>query len=90
VKNYSLQKLQTAIKSLGGGASYVDPRVVAFLLRRSGANRSTNELSPREREIVRLIAQGLPNREIERRLVLSEQTIRKQVGRFGCEANPRF
>jgi DNA-binding NarL/FixJ family response regulator len=80
VKDASLQELQAAIKSLGEGNSYVDPRVAASLLRRRGpSSRSTNELSPREREIIRLIAQGLSNRDIGRRLVLSEKTIKNHV-----------
>ena len=51
VKDSSLQELVAAIKTLGEGASYVDPRVAASLLRRRGpSKRLTNELSPRERE----------------------------------------
>ncbi len=38
-----------------------------------------NELSPREREIIRLIAQGFSNRDIGQRLVLSEKTIKNHV-----------
>jgi DNA-binding NarL/FixJ family response regulator len=80
VKDSSLQELVAAIKTLGEGASYVDPRVAASLLRRRGpSKRLTNELSPREREIIRLIAQGLSNRDIGRRLVLSEKTIKNHV-----------
>ena len=80
VKDSSLQELVAAIKTLGEGKSYVDPRVAASLLRRRGpAKRMTNELSPREREIIRLIAQGLSNRDIGRRLVLSEKTIKNHV-----------
>jgi DNA-binding NarL/FixJ family response regulator len=80
VKDSSLQELVAAIKTLGEGSSYVDPRVAASLLRRRGpTKRLTNELSPREREIIRLIAQGLSNRDIGRRLVLSEKTIKNHV-----------
>ena len=80
VKDSSLQELLTAIKALGEGSSYVDPRVAASLLRRRApSNRPSNELSPREREIIRLIAQGLSNRDIGRRLVLSEKTIKNHV-----------
>ena len=61
VKDSSLQELVTAIKTIGEGASYVDPRVAASASCGAAvsSNRSTNELSPREREIIRLIAQGL-------------------------------
>lgn len=80
VKDSSLQELLAAIKTVGEGNSYVDPRVAASLLRRRGpSNRPTSELSPREREIIRLIAQGLSNRDIGRRLVLSEKTIKNHV-----------
>jgi DNA-binding NarL/FixJ family response regulator len=80
VKDSSLQELVAAIKTLGEGASYVDPRVAASLLRRRGpTKRLTNELSPRERDIIRLIAQGLSNRDIGHRLVLSEKTIKNHV-----------
>jgi len=80
VKDSSLQELVAAIKTLGEGASYVDPRVAAALLRRRGpSKRLTSELSPREREIIKLIAQGLSNRDIGRRLILSEKTIKNHV-----------
>jgi DNA-binding NarL/FixJ family response regulator len=80
VKDSSLQELLTAIKALGEGSSYVDPRVAASLLRRRApSNRPSNELSPREREIIRLIAQGLSNRDIGHRLILSEKTIKNHV-----------
>jgi two-component system response regulator DegU len=81
VKDSSLQELITAIKTLGEGSSYVDPRVAATLLRRRGpANRmNANQLSPRETDIIRLIAQGLSNRDIGRRLILSEKTVKNHV-----------
>lgn len=80
VKDSSLQELLAAIKTLGEGSSYVDPRVAAALLRRREPSKHpTNELSPREREIIRLIAQGLSNRDIGKRLVLSEKTIKNHV-----------
>jgi DNA-binding NarL/FixJ family response regulator len=81
VKDSSLQELLTAIKTLGEGFSYVDPRVAADLLRRSAPSHrsSMSNLSPRERDIIRLIAQGLSNRDIGRRLILSEKTVKNHV-----------
>lgn len=81
VKDSSLQELVTAIKTLGEGSSYVDPRVAAMLLRRRvPSNRmNSNQLSPRETDIIRLIAQGLSNRDIGRRLILSEKTVKNHV-----------
>jgi DNA-binding NarL/FixJ family response regulator len=80
VKDSSVQELLAAIKSLGEGSSYVDPRVAASLLRRRApASALANELSPRERQVIRLIAQGLSNRDIGRLLALSEKTIKNHV-----------
>ena len=84
VKDSSLQELLTAIKSIGEGGSYVDPRVAATLLRRRAPVHLpyTDRLSPRETDIIRLIAQGLSNRDIGQRLVLSEKTVKNHVSRI--------
>lgn len=84
VKDSSLQELVAAIKTIGDGSSYVDPRVAATLLRRRAATHLpyTNQLSPRETDIIRLIAQGLSNRDIGQRLVLSEKTVKNHVSRI--------
>jgi DNA-binding NarL/FixJ family response regulator len=84
VKDSSLQELVAAIKAIGEGSSYVDPRVAAALLRRRAPSHVpyTSQLSPRETDIIRLIAQGLSNRDIGRRLVLSEKTVKNHVSRI--------
>jgi two-component system, NarL family, response regulator DevR len=84
VKDSSLQELVAAIKTVGEGSSYVDPRVAATLLRRRTPTHLpyTNQLSPRETDIIRLIAQGLSNRDIGQRLVLSEKTVKNHVSRI--------
>lgn len=84
VKDSSLQELIAAIKAIGEGNSYVDPRVAAALLRRRAPSHVpyTSQLSPRETDIIRLIAQGLSNRDIGRRLVLSEKTVKNHVSRI--------
>ncbi|HKU68202.1 MAG TPA: response regulator transcription factor [Candidatus Baltobacteraceae bacterium] len=84
VKDSSLQELIAAIKAIGEGSSYVDPRVAAALLRRRTTSHVpyTSQLSPRETDIIRLIAQGLSNRDIGRRLVLSEKTVKNHVSRI--------
>lgn len=84
VKDSSLQELVAAIKSLAEGTSYVDPRVAANLLRVREVNRipTSDSLSPRETDVLRLIAQGLSNRDIGLRLVLSEKTVKNHISRI--------
>ena len=84
VKDSSLQELAAAIKAIGDGSSYVDPRVAAALLRRRMPAHLpyTSQLSPRETDIIRLIAQGLSNRDIGHRLILSEKTVKTHVSRI--------
>ncbi len=83
IKDSSLQDLVAAIKTIGNGESYVDPRAAAALLRRpSGELPYRMRLSPRETDIIRLIAQGLSNREIGSRLFLSEKTVKNHVSRI--------
>lgn len=68
------------VHSVAGGDFYADPRIAgAMLRRRSGRATESTALSSREHEIVRLIAEGLSNREIGRLLTLSEKTVKNHV-----------
>jgi DNA-binding NarL/FixJ family response regulator len=89
VKDMSIPELITAVKTIAEGAGYVDPRVAASLLRRRTVTPVpyTSQLSPREADIIRLIAQGLSNREIGERLVLSEKTVKNHVSRIFSKLN---
>lgn len=66
-KDSSPQELLASVKRLKNGTRHPD---------------GGNELSPRERQIIALIAQGFSNRDIGERLVLSEKTIKNHVSRI--------
>jgi DNA-binding NarL/FixJ family response regulator len=79
-KDTSPAMLVEIVHSVAAGDFYADPRIAgAMLRRRSGRSQEVSELSSREYEIVRLIAEGLSNREIGRRLTLSEKTVKNHV-----------
>jgi DNA-binding CsgD family transcriptional regulator len=54
----------------------------AFLAQAAAKTRAEDPLSQREREVAELVAQALPNREVARRLVLSERTVEAHVRRI--------
>ncbi|MBC5809259.1 MAG: response regulator transcription factor [Candidatus Eremiobacteraeota bacterium] len=79
-KDTSPAHLCEIVHVVAGGESYADPRIAgAMLRRRSARSGEAGDLSSREFEIVRLIADGLSNREIGNRLTLSEKTVKNHV-----------
>lgn len=89
VKDITPDALIMATKAMAGGNLYVDPRMVGLILRKDGGigRRDPSELSPRESDIVRLIAAGLSNREISTRLSLSDKTIKNHISHIFAKLN---
>jgi two-component system response regulator NreC len=79
VKRAAAVELIEAIRTVGGGGLHIDPRVTNRLLGSlvpdRGAAGREKQLSEREGEVLRLIAQGFSNREIAHTLSLSTKTI---------------
>jgi DNA-binding NarL/FixJ family response regulator len=67
-----------AVRRVAKGGTAVDPEVVAQLMGRRSGNALAN-LSPREREVLELMAEGLSNGGICRRLFLSPKTVETHV-----------
>jgi DNA-binding NarL/FixJ family response regulator len=80
LKETPLTELVRAVKLVAAGGTYVDPLLGPTLVR-AGANGPTTELSPREREILRHLADGQTNDEIARALFLSPDTVRTYLRR---------
>lgn len=68
-----------ALEQVAGGGVVIDPEVVRQLLARS-ARDPVDELTPREREGLALMAEGRSNGAIARRLVVTEAAVAKHVG----------
>jgi DNA-binding NarL/FixJ family response regulator len=65
-----------ALRRVADGGTVLDPEVVRQLLVR---RRGIDELTPRERQVLELIAEGRSNSAIARRLVVTERAVEKHV-----------
>ncbi|MEU8929125.1 response regulator transcription factor [Streptomyces sp. NPDC048409] len=82
--------LVTAVRTVASGQSMLDPATTARLMRSLRADPAGPPdvapelagLSPRERDILALIGDGLTNREIGDRLYLSEKTVKNHISRL--------
>jgi len=88
----AIDEFLDAVERVGRGGSAIDPEVVLRLMdRRDGVNRLA-ELTPRERELLGLIAEGHSNASIGKRLFLSQKTIDTHIhsilGKLGLPATP--
>ncbi|WP_406005200.1 response regulator transcription factor [Streptomyces sp. NBC_00637] len=82
--------LVSAVRTVASGQSMLDPATTARLMRSLRADPAATpavpselaSLSPRERDILALIGDGLTNREIGKKLYLSEKTVKNHISRL--------
>jgi DNA-binding NarL/FixJ family response regulator len=72
------QFLET-IERVGGGGTAIDPEVVSQLLARTRRHQPVADLTPREREVLGLMAEGRSNIAIAEKLVITQRAVEKHV-----------
>jgi NarL family two-component system response regulator LiaR len=95
VKTIDHQRLVEGIRAIARGEMLLSPTVAAKVVRQLARTRQEKEreadalqaLTPREREVFRLVAQGCTNAEIAERLVLSEKTVKTHVRNISNKLN---
>ena len=97
-KDASAEEIEQAIRALAAGRTHLDPaiqqRLVAAVLeaqqrRAASAESLPDDLSPREIEVLKLIAAGLSNAEIAVALFLSNATVKTHINRIFSKTGGR-
>jgi DNA-binding NarL/FixJ family response regulator len=80
LKGASAEDIARGIRTVAAGGSYLEPRVANTVLAEmaTGGHRP-NTLSAREREVLRLVAEGLATKQIANALSISERTVKFHV-----------
>jgi DNA-binding NarL/FixJ family response regulator len=73
------ERFADAVRRVAEGGSALDPEVVSQMLGRRRTEDPLEELTPREREVLALMAEGRSNRAIADALVISERAVEKHV-----------
>ena len=74
-----IERFTDAVRRVAEGGSALDPDVVAALLGRGRSGEAFAVLTPREREVLVLMAEGRSNRAVAAALVVSERAVEKHV-----------
>lgn len=81
LKDSAFEELISAVKTVISGRLYLSPDITGLVVteylkyRQAGQNSATNDLTPREREILQLLAEGHSTRDVARRLNISIKTV---------------
>ncbi len=72
-------EFSSAVRRVGEGGSALDPAIVSQLVGRRRRDDPIDDLTPREREVLELMAEGKSNKAIADKLVVTERAVEKHV-----------
>lgn len=85
-KSRAAQEVVDAIRTVAEGGTLLTPRTIAQLLNNQReAEAQLERLTPREKEVLRLMAEGISSREIAGRLGISYTTVRTHIRSLGSK-----
>jgi DNA-binding NarL/FixJ family response regulator len=79
LKDADPEEVLSGVRAAHAGGSPLDPKAARALVDARRAQRPGRELSAREEEVLRLVATGLANKQIARRLGISERTVKAHL-----------
>jgi len=74
-----IEEFADAIRRVACGGSVLDPEVVRWMLGRRHETSALSELTPREHEVLGLLAQGFSNAGVASKIVVSQRSVEKHV-----------
>ena len=75
----NVEQFANAARQVADGGTVIDPEVVAVLVARRHASNRLMDLTPRERDVLGLMAEGRSNRAIATALIIGEKTVETHV-----------
>jgi DNA-binding NarL/FixJ family response regulator len=79
LKDAEPDELGRAVQAAARGDAPLDPKAARAVLSARAGERPVDALSQREREVLSMVAEGLPNKLIARRLAISEKTVKAHL-----------
>jgi len=89
LKDTEADELIRVIKAAAAGQVQLSPQAAARLMREVRTPDSPESLTERETEVLRLLAEGLSNKEIAQELVIGEKTVKTHVSNILAKLNIR-
>ena len=92
LKDAEAEEVAQAIRAAYAGEVHLDPQVARLLAQRMRAKKDPEPVEPltdREKDVMRLLGQGMSNKEIGAKLFITERTARTYVSQHPGQARPR-
>jgi len=74
-----MAEFTASVRRVGSGGSAIDPAIVSQLLSRHRGTDPLQRITPREREVLELMAEGRSNQGIAERLEVTERAVQKHI-----------
>jgi DNA-binding NarL/FixJ family response regulator len=82
------EEITRAVRTVGGGGTYVSPTLASYLLKADRAT-ATPTLTPRERDVLALVAAGETDRDIAEQLMIAKTTVHSHLDRIRDKTGAR-